>query len=380
MTKAQQIPAASGPDGAGGIDGPRASLGPVLHVEDDAAQAQLVERRLRKAGFEVEWAGDGREGLERALTGRHCAVVADYRLPGRNGIDILRDLALRPSAPPVVMLSGADEVGVAVDAMKLGAADYLLKDTAGVYLDLLPVMVERVCRQHGLLQEKQRSERFARVTLESIAEAVVAVDPTCRVTYLNPVAGRMLGAPGSGTVGRPVAEVVRIRDGSGEEPVVEAVVKALQAGEATAIPGRDLTVDRAGDPVPVIGSIAPVREDDGAVLGAVLTLRDVSTERRHERRLRILQETFSHTAEAIVITDARGRVVDVNPAFRRVTGYRRHEVLGQRPGMLSSGHHDQEFFQNLWQQLAETGRWQGEIWDRRKDGEVFPNWLTLNAV
>ena len=353
---------------------------PVLHVEDDPVQAELVAWRLRKAGFKVEWAGDGAAGLEQARTGRHCVVVADYRLPRRDGIEILRDLALHPGAPPVVMLTGADEVGVAVDAMKLGAADYLLKDTAGVYLDLLPVMLQRICRQHGLLQEKQRRERFARVTLESIAEAVVAVDPGSRITYLNPVASRVLGVVVPDAIGRPVGDVVRLRDDAGGEPVTGAVNTALGDGETVPLRATVLGDQNGTDDVAVNGSVAPVRENDGAVLGAVLTFRDVSAERRHQRRLRILQETFNETAEAILITDAAGQVVDVNPAFERVTGYTQDEVVGQRPGMLSAEHHDRDFYHNLWRQLRETGKWQGEIWDRRKDGEVFPNWLTINAV
>ena len=352
----------------------------VLHVEDDADQALLVGRRLRKAGFEVEWTGDGQEGLDRALAGSFCAVLTDYRLPGRSGLELLRELALQPAPPPVVVLTGADEVEVAVDAMKAGASDYLVKDTTGTYLQLLPVLLERVCRQEGAQRERRRRERFAQVTLESIADAVLAVDARRRVTYLNPVALDLLGITAVEAIDRTVTEVVPLQDGSGTEPLAEALDRVLAAGGTARLQDSRLALEGPGGTVPVTASVAPVGETDGDVIGAVVTLQDVSSRREHERHLRVLRQMYAHTAEAILITDAGRRIVDVNPAFQRVTGYHRDEVIGRRPGILRSEHHDPAFYRQMWRQVRETGHWQGEVWDRRRDGEIFPNWLTINAV
>ncbi len=104
-----------------------------------------------------------------------------------------------------------------------------------------------------------------------------------------------------------------------------------------------------------------------------------------QRRLSRMQmqqaaSVFEHASEAIMITNARGQIVDVNAAFSRITGYTRDEVLGQNPRMLSSGRHDGLFYQAMWQQLAEKGEWFGEIWNRRKNGEVYPEMLTVSAI
>ena len=84
--------------------------------------------------------------------------------------------------------------------------------------------------------------------------------------------------------------------------------------------------------------------------------------------------------EAIMITDAEGTIIEINPAFTRITGYERDEILGNNPRIMKSDRHEADFYEDMWRELTESGQWSGEIWDRRKDGSVFPKWLNINAV
>ena len=102
--------------------------------------------------------------------------------------------------------------------------------------------------------------------------------------------------------------------------------------------------------------------------------------REKSRHLQLAASVFTHANECITITDAQGRIVDVNPAFCRVTGFSRDEALGSNPRLLASGRHDKEFYARMWQSLSESGQWQGEIWNRRKNGEVYPEWLSITTV
>ena len=97
-------------------------------------------------------------------------------------------------------------------------------------------------------------------------------------------------------------------------------------------------------------------------------------------RLRLAATVFESAADAIVVTDSRNNILDVNPAFERATGYSKAEVLGCNPRVLKSGKHDAPFYQAMWGQLLERGHWEGEIWDRRKDGSLYPKWMSITAV
>ncbi len=113
----------------------------------------------------------------------------------------------------------------------------------------------------------------------------------------------------------------------------------------------------------------------------VVKLVGISIERNQTgEALRLAASIYQNTSEAMMITDADNSILAINPAFTQVTGYEEREVLGKDPGMLASGAHDEEFFLSLWSALKTTGEWQGEIWNRRKNGEEFVEWLTINTI
>ncbi|MBW7861763.1 MAG: EAL domain-containing protein [Rhodocyclaceae bacterium] len=115
--------------------------------------------------------------------------------------------------------------------------------------------------------------------------------------------------------------------------------------------------------------------------GGTLVLRTDITERRiAEERLRLAATVFENTREGVLIADASRRVIAVNKAFTEVTGYAEDEVVGLNPRILQSGRHGQEFYRQMWGAIEEHGYWQGEIWNRRKNGEIFPEWQNINAV
>ena len=99
-----------------------------------------------------------------------------------------------------------------------------------------------------------------------------------------------------------------------------------------------------------------------------------------ERRLFLASSVYENTNEGIVVTDPDGHIQSVNPAFTRITGYGDQEVLGRNLRLLKSGRHDAAFYRRFWESLTETGRWQGEFWNRRKDGTIYPQWSNVNVI
>jgi diguanylate cyclase (GGDEF)-like protein/PAS domain S-box-containing protein len=109
-------------------------------------------------------------------------------------------------------------------------------------------------------------------------------------------------------------------------------------------------------------------------------LYDITDRKRIEDELQLASLVYQNSSEAIEVVDEHNRIIAINPAYTEMTGYSEAEVLGQNPSVLSSGHHDQAFYDAMWQELNSSGHWQGEIWDRRKDGDAFPIWVTINTV
>ncbi len=107
---------------------------------------------------------------------------------------------------------------------------------------------------------------------------------------------------------------------------------------------------------------------------------DITDRRLAEQRLSQWAAAFENISEGVIITDTRGRIQDVNRAFCNITGYSRDEVTGQTTSFLHSGRHEAAFYQAMWATLRSAGKWQGEIWNRRKNGEVFPEWLSISPV
>ncbi len=107
---------------------------------------------------------------------------------------------------------------------------------------------------------------------------------------------------------------------------------------------------------------------------------EILQRRAAEAELRLAASVYHNTIEGIVVTDLDGTILSVNPAFTEITGYRPEEVLGRNPRILKSDHHDEAFYQELWRSLLDTGSWEGEIWNRRKNGEIFLEWQTINAI
>ncbi|MEQ1529613.1 MAG: ABC transporter substrate-binding protein, partial [Methylococcales bacterium] len=107
---------------------------------------------------------------------------------------------------------------------------------------------------------------------------------------------------------------------------------------------------------------------------------DITERKQAEEELCKAASVFANTQEGIVITDINANIIDTNQAFSKITGYAREEVLGRNPSLLKSGHHDDEFYRQIWQTIKKQGFWTGEIWNRKKSGVTYVEWLTISAV
>ena len=130
----------------------------ILYMEDDRAQARIVQKTLQRSGYDVDHAPDGEEGLAMCSAGSYDLLVVDQSLPGRKGLDVIRTLVSRGPLPPTIMVTGTGDERTAVDAMKLGVSDYVVKSMTGGFVNYLPAAIERALEQAQLAQRKQQAE------------------------------------------------------------------------------------------------------------------------------------------------------------------------------------------------------------------------------
>ena len=219
------------------------------------------------------------------------------------------------------------------------------------------------------------SKRLALVA-SATRNLVLILDAGGRIEWVNAAFERHTGFHLDTIVGKNPGELLYGPDTDTE--TVRRIRQHLFRGEVFEEDILNYTAD--GTPYWVHTYCMPVGENEGVEPGFVVIQTNISDRKNSERGLRIAASVFDRSHEAIVITDHFNRIIDVNPAFSRITGYSRPEVLGLNPSILSSGRHSREYYQSMWTSIEKTDHWRGEIWNRRKSGEEYAELLSISRV
>ena len=353
----------------------------ILIVEDTPSDAELMVLRLREEGFSFSWQRvQSQEDYLAALASQPDLVISDWRLPRFSGLQALHLLRARDGDTPFVIVSGSIGEETAIDALHEGASDYVLKDR----LARLGPAVRRALEHCRAVDERQRSEAALRRSEAGLAKAQTLARlgswqldvATGRLTWSAEMY-RLFGLGPASTPPQFDAFLMLVHPD--DRPLAEAAYARLV--EAGGTWSAELRSDPAVGPLHYFSAYASASRD---VVGRVEwlegTMQDITERRLAEEKLHLAARVFESTGEGITMTDAEARIVAVNPAFERITGYGEAEVLGRNPSLLQSGRHDAAFYRAMWASLRQTGQWRNEIWNRRKNGEVYPQWMTISAV
>lgn len=353
----------------------------ILVVDDDLIIRKLVSGFLSRKGYDTATCNNADDALIYLENQEVDLVVLDHLMdPGLSGLEMLKHLRAQGSHVAVVMLTGAEEHEVIVEAMQAGAQDFILKTGGNEFLLKLEQGVERALRVCLL----ERQMRAAHEALEHQAEFLqTVIDAVPTPIYYKDWEGRYIGCnvAMADFIETPKADIIGKKATELYESVLAQTVSRLddtlyaQGGHSL----EELSFNRSDGLHHLLLHKARFQEPGGS-MGLVGAVVDITDRKLYENELRLAQTVFETTSEAIVVTDAHNRIQAVNPSFTHVTGYTEDEVVGRDPGFLSSGRQDKAFYHKMWLQLSQNGHWHGEIWNRRKNGDLYAEWLSISAV
>lgn len=219
----------------------------------------------------------------------------------------------------------------------------------------------------------QQSESRLRAIIEAEPECIRIVDAQGRLIEMNPAGLAMFEADSlEQVIGRDAEGLI----GANHREAFAAMHRRVLNGESVQLEYE--VVGLRGGRRWLETHAAPLLDHGGIVRLAID--RDITGRKQAEAALQLAASVFSHAREGIMITDPDGTIVDVNDAFTRITGYGHHEVVGQNPRILGSGRHDTVFYAAMWSELITNGHWSGELWNRRKSGEMYATMQTVSSI
>lgn len=211
--------------------------------------------------------------------------------------------------------------------------------------------------------------------IDQSSGAILITDREGIIEYANPRFSEVTGYSSEDVIGN---KPNLLQQGSTSLEGREGLWEAIRDGLAWQ--GEYLSQRSNGQNYWESASISPIRDEADQLTNFVIVTEDITQEKLASDNLRMAAAVFDATQEGIMTTDPELRITAVNPAFCEITGYEEHEVIGQKPSVLSSGRHDKAFYEQMWRTIRHEGAWSSEIWNRKKDGTVYPQWLSISAV
>ena len=269
--------------------------------------------------------------------------------------------------------------GIAAHAGLIATGNYeapLQKEAIVEFNDLalsLRVMADAIGdRERALVT----SEAKYRDVVEGTEDLIVRCDSQGTITYANHASSRIFGVAAPLCTGKQIFDLVHPDD----RTMMRHLFGRWVHGSDTTDALECRVINPAGQIRYLLWSTTIRRDEADRVLEFSSIARDITGNKHAEQGLQLASMVYQSSSEGIVVTDPANRIVAVNPAFVKMTGYSAEEVIGQTPRILKSGRHEQIFYDAMWDALLQNGNWQGELWNKRKNGELYVAWLTINTT
>lgn len=366
----------------------------VLLIDDDRTILLLTRKLLDKAGHTVVTASNGVEGLGLIDKFQPQLIMTDWMMPEMDGIEFCKSLRQNPSWCNIYafIMTAQEGIDRLVEAFEAGANDYITKPINPKVLIARLRAAQRVVQlQEGMENDRQQLKKFAdelavfnqRLRKSDVSMRAI-LENSPYMTWLKDINGHYINVN--------KAYVSYTHASNADELIMKTDFDLWPKDIAERNRTYDLEVIASGkqkrfeessfegNTVRWIETFrTPVIDLNGKVLGTTGFARDITDRKQTEAELRIAATAFE-TQEGMFVTDTNMTILRVNHAFTEITGFTAIEAIGKTPRLLKSGRHDKTFYEVMWKSIHDHGSWHGEILNRRKSGEIYPEQLTITAV
>lgn len=343
----------------------------VLSLEDSDLDFEIISLQLINAGYDLNINQvDNRNDFLSAIQNDFFDVVlADFNLPQFDAFEALKLCNEICPDIPFICVSGSIGEIIAIELLKKGAVDYVLKDR----MERLPFAIKRAI---GDAHEKKalkiaeetlrKNENIQRKLVSNIGDVIIIIGKNGLITYTSPNIENLFGWKPEEQVGKHTEEIVH--------PFDLKIAKKFEAkiSKKHGVKGTlELRYKQKDGQYVWVEIIMVNLMDDPDIRGILGNYHDISERKKVEESLVNLKTAIDKSKVSVVITNREGIIEYVNPFFIETTGYSLNECLGQTPGVLNSGYHSEEFYKVLWETIKSGKTWEGEFYNRKKNGEFF---------
>ena len=349
----------------------------ILFIEDSESEYQYLSRTLSRGGLNVNSTRvSTRQEVEEALDkGTWDLILSNTHLENFTPLDGLKLLQSRDQDIPFILIS--DHIGEekVVALLKAGASDFVNFNN----LPRLIPAIEREIKEASRRREAEETKRALHLSENRYRQLVddspipILLLQSGQIAFLNKAAKQTLAVEDDASlINRPVEELFL----DAHEAMQD--ISLLNHENRSSKPFESAFRRADGHLIQVEVFASTVGHEGSPATQLVFT--DITQRKESEAKLQQAVQIIEHTMEGVVITDAAGHITSVNPAFCDITGYSEAEIINLHPDLLRSDRHPPEFFDEMWKQVQEKGSWRGEIWNQRKNGEIYPAWMTISCV
>ncbi len=367
----------------------------ILMVDDRMSNLLTLEKTLQETGAELVMATSGHEALAAVLKHSFALAILDIQMPEMDGFELAELLRGDPATKnlPIIFLTAVYSSSAHVfRGYETGAVDYIVKPyDPNILLSKVNIFLELNASKEELKLHRNRLELLVSEKTYQVKETAdkysMLIESIGDIVYEYIVEKDLITWKGNHykLLGYTIDEMGNSLQGwldfihPEDAPKLEQeYIRVLSDKDIFDLEYRCRKKDGEYLWVHSIGK--PRLDETGDPIAFVGILKDIDQRKKQEENYKLVASVIEHSSDGVMITDSNNKIISVNPAFTEITGYTAKDVLEKSPNILSSGLQDHDFYEEMWQTLDADGTWSSEILNRRKNGEIYPEWLNIITI